>query len=385
MSVSFNLGVPPAATATKATTAAATKATTAAAPPAAHPAAPKAACKHGNKCHGCKVCGKGGKGGSAQVAQLSTSVETLRAELAGMKTASAATDARLNTVSAKVDKTNSNIDMMLAMMQEDRAKRVALPPPPPAPARPAIMPPSSTLRSQSPPIRMELVTSGPEGSFGQECGFWVPEWGSSKSSKSSSSTGPYSGQNGWADKVAAGVGGGAMVVAKSSSCSLPSPSSLTKILPSPSSLRAESGKKAVMSGSGLVRCSNPQAFFQALKSNGWTEMLQLLQSSNSSVHLLTAAVNAYSLSPTDEADAIAIAFFDRARPARAFEPRLYDTIRAAFDPENPAFKQFCLRMAEFCSKSPEKGIKYCDVTYPYAHLAQNDEHRKQLIAALRDN
>ena len=271
---------------------------------------------------------------------------------------------------------------MIAMMKEDREQR-ALPPPL---ARPAIMPPQSTQRSQSPPTRMKLVTSGPEGSFGQKCGFWIPEWGSSK--PTSTSSGPYTGQNGWADKPFATGGGGAMVVSKSPG-SLPSPSSLFKKheLPSPSSLVSQSVKKAGMSpsGSGLVRCTDQDEFLKALQTNEWNQMSLLLQSSNSSVHLLTAAVNACSLSENSEAIAIAIAFFDRARPARAFEPRLHDTMRAAFNPENPAFKQFCLRMAEFCSKSPEKGIKYCDVTYPYAHLAQNDQHRKELIAALRDN
>jgi hypothetical protein len=180
-----------------------------------------------------------------------------------------------------------------------------------------------------------------------------------------------------------------MVVSKPTG-TLPSPSSLPGkgALPSPSSLAPKSDKKSggmSPSGSGLVRCSDQNEFLQALQNQKWNQMMQLLQSSNSSVHLLTAAVNAYSLSQTNEAVAIAIACFDRARPVSAFEPYLRNSMRAAFDPDFPAFKQFCLRMAEFCSKSPGKGIKYCDVTYPYAHLAQNDEHRKQLIAALRDN
>lgn len=50
---------------------------------AAHPAT----CKHGDQCRGCKVCKKGGKGGGAQVAQLSSQVNDLKAELASMKAA----------------------------------------------------------------------------------------------------------------------------------------------------------------------------------------------------------------------------------------------------------------------------------------------------------
>ena len=365
----------------------ATATTHPATPVAATGAASKATCKFGDKCYGCKICGKSqsrgsrGNGGGGKVDQLSSEIIELKKQLDEMKSASASTDARLGKVEKDVVDTNDGVKAILAMMREDR-KQPALPP---LPARPAIMPPSSTLRSQSPPTRMELVTSGPEGSFGKEYGYWVPQWGSSKTT--STSSGSYTGQNGWADKAVAG--GGAMVVSKPTG-TLPSPSSLPGkgALPSPSSLAPKSDKKSggmSPSGSGLVRCSDQNEFLQALQNQKWNQMMQLLQSSNSSVHLLTAAVNAYSLSQTNEAVAIAIACFDRARPVSAFEPYLRNSMRAAFDPDFPAFKQFCLRMAEFCSKSPGKGIKYCDVTYPYAHLAQNDEHRKQLIAALRDN
>jgi hypothetical protein len=198
------------------------------------------------------------------------------------------------------------------------------------------------------------------------------------------------GQNGWADKpfASGGGGGGAMVVSKSPG-SLPSPSSLLKKaeLPSPSSLVSQSAKKASMSpsGSGLVRCTDQAAFFQALQSQTWNQMLKILQSSKYSDHVLTAAVNACALSPHDEATAVAIACFDRARSASAFEFQMRDLMRAAYNPENPAFKQFCIRMADYCSKSPDKGIEFRSVKYPYAYLAQNDQHRKELIAALRDN
>lgn len=354
------------------------------APKAVPVADPKAACKHGDQCRGCNVCGKGGKGGGAQVDQLASAVKTLKAELAGLKASSAATDAKLGKVEADVSETKSGITAMLTMMKEDRAQRDALPPPP---ARPAIMPPPSTQRSQSPPPRMNLVTSGPEGSFGQECGFWVPTLGPSK--PTSTSSGPYTGQNGWADKPFATGGGGAMVVSKPTGA-LPSPSSLFKkeaALPSPSSLVSQSGKKASTfpSGSGLVRCTDQAAFFQALQSQGWNQMFKFLQSSKLSDHVLTAAVNACALSPHDEAAAVAIACFDRVRSASAFEPYMREHMRAAFNPENPAFKQFCIRMADFCSKSPDKGIEFHRVKYPYAYLAQNDDHRKELIVALKDN
>lgn len=393
MSVSFNLGVPhPASSgassaAPKATSSAATKTATKATIVSAIVPASKAVCKYGDKCHGCNVCKKGGKGGKgggaqvAQVAQLSSQVNDLQNELASMKAVSAATDVRLDTVNAKVDKTNSSIDAMLAMMREDRTQRAALPP---LPARPAIMPPPSTQRSQSPPPRMTLVTSGTEGSFGQVCGHWVPGWESSKST--SKSSGSYMGQNGWADKAVAG--GGAMVVSKPTG-TLPSPSSLSRKgpLPSPSSL-PESGRKSTsISGSGLVRCNDSPAFLQLLTEKGWTTLLGLLQSKGDTPtnHLLTAAVNAVALSPDNEVKAFAITCFDRARCMSAFDPHLHGQMRTAFDPENPAFKQFCIRMADYCSKSPDKGIKFRGQTYPYAHLVQNDQHRKELIAALRDN
>lgn len=340
-------------------------------------AAPLATCKYGDQCHGCKGCKKGGKGGGSQVVQLASEVIDLKKELASMKTASASTDARLGKVETDVGTTKSDIATMLAMMQEDRSQR-ALPLPT---ARPAIMPPPSTRRSKSPPTKMKLVTSSPKGSFGQECGFMVPQLGSSNHTLKSS--GSYTGQNGWADKAVAG--GGAMVV--SSSSILPSPSSLSRkgSLPSPSSL-PESGRNiASMSGSGLVRCNDPDAFFQLLQVKGWTTMLTLLQGSNPSNHTLTAAVNACALSPNDEATTVAIACFDRARSVTAFEQSQRDAMRAAFDPENPAFRQFCIRMAEYCSKSPDKGIEYRRTKYPYAYLVQNDQHRKELIAALKDN
>jgi hypothetical protein len=192
------------------------------------------------------------------------------------------------------------------------------------------------------------------------------------------------GQNGWADKAV--VGGGAMVVSKSTG-TLPSPSSLSRKgpLPSPSSLPESVRKSTSMSGSGLVRCNESAAFLQSLATKGWNTILALLQGSNPSNHVLTAAVNAVALSPDNEASAVAIACFDRARSVSAFEPHMSDHMRAAFDPGNPAFKQFCIRMADYCSKSPDKGIDFRGVKYPYAHLVQNDEHRKELIAALRDN
>jgi hypothetical protein len=338
----------------------------------------QAACKYGDKCHGCSVCKKGGKGGGAQVAQLSSQVNDLKKELASMKAVSAATDARLGKVETDVGETKSGIAAMLAMMQEDRKQR-ELPPPP---ARPAIMPPPSTQRSQSPPPRMTLVTSGTEGSFGQECGHWVPKFGSSNST--SIFSGPYTGQNGWADKAVAG--GGAMVVSKPTG-TLPSPSSLSRkgALPSPSSLPDSGRNSAGMSGSGLVRCNDQDAFFQLLTAKGWNTMLTLLKGTNSSNHVLTAAVNAVALSLDDEANAVAITCFDRARSVSAFDPHLHGQMQNAFDPENPAFKQFCIRMADYCSKSPDKGIEYRRTKYPYAHLVQNDQHRKELIAALRDN
>lgn len=329
----------------------------------AAPSAPKQACR--------KAAGGG------QVNQLSSEVKNLREELAALKAASASTDARLGKVEKNASETQSGIEAILGMMQEDRKQR-ELPAPPP---RPAIMPPSAaSQRSPSPQPKMTLVTSGPEGSFGKECGWWVPEWQSSESTSARVS----SGQNGWADKAVAG--GGAMVVSKPTG-TLPSPSSLSRKgpLPSPSSL-PESGRNSTgMSGSGLVRCNDDRAFFQSLKTKKWDTMLALVQGSNPSNHVLTAAVNAAELSPNNESIALAIACFDRARSVSAFDSSQQDCMRAAFNPENPAFNQFCMRMAEYCSRSPDKGIKFRGQVYPYAHLAQNDQHRKELIAALRDN
>ena len=114
-------------------------------------------------------------------------------------------------------------------------------------------------------------------------------------------------------------------------------------------------------------------------------MLALVQGSNPSNHVFTAAVNAVALSDESEAHAVAIACFDRARCISAFDQKQKSTMHAAFDPENLAFKQFCIRMADYCSKSPDKGIEYRRFKYPYAHLVQNDQHRKELITALRDN
>lgn len=141
-----------------------------------------------------------------------------------------------------------------------------------------------------------------------------------------------------------------------------------------------------MSGSGLVRCTDVDAFIKGLRTQGWNTLLAIVQSKGETPtnHLLTAAVNAAALSPNDEANAVAIACFDRARSTSAFDPAQQRIMRAAFDPENLAFKQFCIRMADYCSKSPEKGIQFRKNLYPYAHLAQNDQHRKELIAALRD-
>ena len=81
--VSFKLNVPPSAAAPKAAPQVASQAASVAAPPAAL----KATCKHGDKCHGCRVCCKGGKGGGAQVTQLASDVKNLKAELAGIKAA----------------------------------------------------------------------------------------------------------------------------------------------------------------------------------------------------------------------------------------------------------------------------------------------------------
>jgi hypothetical protein len=142
-----------------------------------------------------------------------------------------------------------------------------------------------------------------------------------------------------------------------------------------------------MSGSGLVRCTDPNAFIELLKFQGWKTLLELLQSKgeNPTDHPLTAAVNAVALSGGSEKKALAMAYFDRARSLSALDSSHQECMRDAFNPEDPAFKQFCSRMADYCSKKPEKGIEFRRVKYPYAHLEQNDEHRKALIAALRDS
>jgi hypothetical protein len=337
---------------------------------AAAPPALKPACKHGDKCHGCKICNKGSKGGSDQVAQLSS-------QLNDMQERYTALEGRLGKVEKDTSETKSGIQAILGYMQEDREQRKLSAPP----QIPAIMPPSAAFhRSPSPQPKMKLVTSGPEGSIGQECGFWVPEWQSSGSTSARFS----SGQNGWADMA----GSGALVA---SSGSLPSPSSLQKpkkeALPSPSSLLKSGKESAGMSGSGLVRCNDASGFINMLTTNGWFSLLALLQSKGAepSNHFLTAAVNAVALSQGKESNALAIACLDRARSVTAFEPNLRDHMRAAFDPENLAFKQFCIRMADYCSRSPDKGIEFRSVKYPYTYLAQNDQHRKELIAALRDS
>ena len=372
-------------------------ATSSAVPKAAHVAAPKAAslecaefnktgnpCKRGNGCRddrcrnastkALKSAVKGGDGG-AQVAQLSFQVNDLKKELASMKAASAATDARLDSVEGKVTANQSGIDAILGMMKEDRTQRALQPPP----SKLAIMPPSAAShRSPSPLPKMKLITSGPEESFGKKCGFWVPEWQSSRSTPARVS----SGQNGWAD-----MAGSSALVA--SSGSLPSHSFLQKpkkeaLLPSPSSLLKSRKESAGMSGSGLVRCYDPSGFINMLREKRWVSLLALLQSKGAdpSNHFLTAAVNAFTLSQDDEPIAVAIACFDRARSAYSFDPIQQDCISAAFNPENLVFKEFCIRMADYCSKKPEKGIEFCSVTFSYAHLAQNDQHRKEIIADL---
>jgi hypothetical protein len=305
----------------------------------------------------------------------------LRAESKLTDTRLTSVEGKVTSVEGKVTANQSGIEAIIGMMKEDRERqdreRRSLPEPP----RPAIMPPSAASpRSTSPQPRMKLITSGKEGSFGRECGFWVPEFESSGSTSARTSSG---------DKSAV-AGGGAMVVSSSSS-TLPSPSSLSKpkkdALPSPSSLlQSRKESTSSMSGSGLVRCSDANAFIKDLESRGWTTLLGILQSKGDTPadHLLTAAVNAVALSPDNEAGAVVIACFDRARSKSAFVPDQQSTMRAAFNPENPAFKQFCIRMDDYCSRSPGKGIKFRGQVYPYAHLAQNDEHRKQLIAALRD-
>jgi hypothetical protein len=380
--VKFNLNVPDASPAASSASPvvpkSALKQATSAAAPVVPKSALKPACKHGDQCHGCKICKKGSKGGSDQVAQLSSQFTAMQKEFEALKAASAEADARLGKVEKDTSDTKSGIQAILGMMQEDRKQRSDLPAPPP---RQAIMPPSAaSQRSQSPPPKMTLVTSGPEGSFGQECGWWMPEWQSSGSTSARVS----SGQNGWADMA----GSGAMVA---SSGSLPSPSSLQKpkkeSLPSPSSLLKSGKETSGMSGSGLVRCNDASGFIQMLRKNGWNILLALLQSKGAepSNHVLTAAVNAVALSQGDESIALAIACFDRARSVSAFDPSQQVCMRAAFNPENPAFKQFCTRMADYCSKSPEKGIEFRRIKYPYAYLAQNDQHRKELIVALKDN
>jgi hypothetical protein len=355
-------------------------------PVAATGAASKATCKFGDKCYGCKICGKSqsrgsrGNGGGGKVDQLSSEIIELKKQLDEMKSASASTDARLGKVEKDVVDTNDGVKAILAMMREDR-KQPALPP---LPARPAIMPPSSTLRSQSPPTRMELVTSGPEGSFGKEYGYWVPQWGSSKTT--STSSGSYTGQNGWADH--AGVAGGGAIVVSSKSKEkemyLPLPSTLSKS-------KSESRDTPKLNGTGLVLCTNFEIFKSTLASKRFNEVLTLITSMEKkgslSDHFVTLIVNAYDLCDT-EADLLGMLSADIARPVSQITKacQIRSQVIASFDESKVGmFMNLFARMAENYHSRPDKGVKIDRHTYSYKLLALNRQYCLDILKYLRDN
>jgi hypothetical protein len=301
---------------------------------------------------------------------------------------------RLAAVEEDVRNTKGDTTKILDLLMAEKKEQKTLPAPP---KRKEIMPPpTEDLTSDS--DEEDEIEYVPYGKGDQERLSAVPIWGKKKKSppvackggSSAMSSSPSSSSSERQD-LSRASGGGAMVVSSSSSA-LPSPSSLSNpkkeaALPSPSSLLGSRKESTSMSESGLVRCTDSGAFIDGLKSKGWKTLLALVQSKGEKPtdHLLTAAVNAVALSDESEGRAVAIASFDRARSMTAFDPRQRDCMRAAFNPKNPAFKQFCIRMADYCSRSPDKGIEFRRVKYPYAHLAQNDQHREELIAALRDN
>ena len=319
----------------------------------------------------------------------------LKQQFRELKATTTEASSRLTQVEEDVRGTKGDTSKILALLMRKEKKQAMLP----APHKgKTIMPPptdvSTESESESDEDEIEYVTSG-KGY--QERLYAVPIWGGKKKKSTSVGKGDSSAMSSSPSSsserkdLTRVAGGGAMVVSSSSS-TLPSPSSLSKpkkgVLPSPSSLlQSRKESTSSMSGSGLVRCSDPDAFIKDLESRGWTTLLGIVQSKGDTPegHILTAAVNAVELSPKNEAGAVAIACLDRSRSLSAFDPKHHDCMRAAFDPENPAFKQFCIRMDDYCSRSPDKGIKFRGHVYPYAHLAQKDQHLKELIAALRDN
>ena len=319
--------------------------------------------------------------------------EKLKQQVGELEVTTTKTSSRLAKVDEDVRETRGDTSKILALLMTAKNEQAMLPA---SSRRRAIMsrPTEDLTESESDKEEIEYV---PYGKGEQERYSLVPIWREKKKKSTSvgkggssamSSSPSSSSERKDPTRVA---GGGAMVVSSSSS-TLPSPSSLSKpkkeALPSPSSLlgsRKESTSS--MSGSGLVRCTNANAFIKDLESRGWTTLLGIVQSKGDTPegHPLTAAVNAVELSPKNEAGAVAIACLDRSRSLSAFDPEHHDCMRAAFDPDFPAFKRFCIRMADYCSRSPDKGIKFRGQVYPYEHLAKNDEHLKELIAALRDN
>jgi hypothetical protein len=319
--------------------------------------------------------------------------EKLQRQFGELKATTAETGSRLTNVEEAVRETQGDTSKILALLMRKEKEQEMLQAPS---RRRTIMPPTDVLTdSESDEPEIEYV---PYGKGDEERFSLVPKWGGKKKksalvaykggSSAMSSSPSSSSERNDLTRVARG---GAMVVSSSSSA-LPSPSSLSKPkkeeLPSPSSLLKSSKESTIsMSGSGLVRCNDPDEFIKSLQSKRWNTLQGLLQSKGETPanHLLIAAVNAVELSPDSEAGAVAIACFDRARSMSAFETSQQGCMRAAFNPENPAFKQFCIRMADYCSRSHDKGIKFRGHVYPYAHLATNDQHLKEIIAALRDN
>ena len=266
---------------------------------------PTESCKYGNQCHGCKVCKKGGKGGGAQVAQLSSQVNDLRKELASMKAASAASDARLGKVEADVGETKTGIAEMLAMMQEDRKQRRL----PAAPSsRRAIMPAIEVLTTSDSdePDEFEQVSYGPDDAFTSTV---VTKWGQRKTMSTpvackGGSAATSSSSSSDRKDLSRAAGGGALVVSsKSRQQPLPLPETLGRSRKE----GASPPRIERLHGTGLVLCTDLNHHVRLMEDHGYTEVPVIVRKTKGevSVHFKTAIVNAHDLGD-DEAQMLGI-------------------------------------------------------------------------------
>ena len=350
-------------------------------------------CKYGDNCHGCRVCKKGGKGGGAQVtqvAQLSSQVNDLRKELASMKAASAASDARLGKVEADVGETKTGIAAMLVMMQEDRDVREhrRLPA---HPSRRAIMSATEVLTTSDSdePDQFEYVPYGE----GDEERFSVnPIWGGKKKKSTpvackggSAAASSSSSSSSERKDLSRAAGGGAMVIASKSK---PQPLPLPETLGRSGKERSSSPKIERLHGTGLVLCTDLNSLVRSMEDDGYNEVPVIVKRTKEvSVHFKTAIINAHDLGD-DEARMLAMLFADSGRSATRISDacKIRREVIDCFSKENLGmFMKFFARMAENYHSRPDKGVEISGCIYSYVVLGTDKKICTSFLKYLRDN